>query len=264
MNQQEAARAVLIEVVNILGAFKGDLVIVGGWVPDLLFPNHHHIGSLDVDLAVGPGAVGQDAYSSILSRLQASNYSHSDGPTRFYRHVDGAPEPVKVDLISGEYVNDDKARAIQVDELKLNCLRGIDLAFEVCEETVIKGSMPDGAQTVVRARVVSPEAFILIKAFALAERDKPKDAYDIAFILANYQPSIAALAAKMAELVADGLGAEAYRTLTEKFATAGSVGPARVAEMTVGTGDDSEQAKQAAYQNAQELFREIQQAQSKL
>jgi len=42
MNQQDAARAVLIEVVNILGAFKDDLVIVGGWVPDLIFPGKNH------------------------------------------------------------------------------------------------------------------------------------------------------------------------------------------------------------------------------
>ena len=31
MDQEEAARAVLIEVVNILGDFKDDIVIVGGW-----------------------------------------------------------------------------------------------------------------------------------------------------------------------------------------------------------------------------------------
>ncbi len=57
MDQQDAARAVLIEVVNILGVFKDDLVIVGGWVPDLMYPGKNHVGSLDVDLAVGPGAV---------------------------------------------------------------------------------------------------------------------------------------------------------------------------------------------------------------
>lgn len=105
MDQTEAAHAVLIEVLNILGAFKNDLVIVGGWVPDLKYPGRNHVGSLDVDLAVGPGAVGADAYSTILSRLTASNYSHETGPTRFYRSVSGTPEPVKVDLISGEYVN---------------------------------------------------------------------------------------------------------------------------------------------------------------
>ena len=41
-----ASRAVLIEVMNVLGAFRDDIVLIGGWVPDLLFPNHGHIGSV--------------------------------------------------------------------------------------------------------------------------------------------------------------------------------------------------------------------------
>ena len=78
MNQQDAARAVLIELVNILGAFKGHLVIVGGWVPDLIYPSKNHVGSFDVDLAVGPGAVGADAYSSIANR----NFERTGMPIR--------------------------------------------------------------------------------------------------------------------------------------------------------------------------------------
>jgi hypothetical protein len=35
MKETEAARAVLIEVLNALGAIRDELVIVGGWVPDL-------------------------------------------------------------------------------------------------------------------------------------------------------------------------------------------------------------------------------------
>jgi hypothetical protein len=70
MDQEEAARAVLIEVVNVLGDFKDDIVIVGGWVPDSKYPGKNHVGSLDVDLAIGPGAVGQDAYTTILGRLK--------------------------------------------------------------------------------------------------------------------------------------------------------------------------------------------------
>ena len=34
-----ASRAVLIEVMNVLGAFRDKIVLVGGWVPDLLYPN---------------------------------------------------------------------------------------------------------------------------------------------------------------------------------------------------------------------------------
>jgi hypothetical protein len=43
---------VLIEVMNVLGAFRDEIVLVGGWVPDLLYPGRGHMGLLDVDLAV--------------------------------------------------------------------------------------------------------------------------------------------------------------------------------------------------------------------
>jgi hypothetical protein len=49
MKETEAARGVLLEVLNALGAMRDDLVIVGGWVPDLLYPSCNHMGSLDVD-----------------------------------------------------------------------------------------------------------------------------------------------------------------------------------------------------------------------
>ncbi len=263
MDQKEAARAVLIEVLNILGVFKHDMVIVGGWVPDLKYPDKNHIGSLDVDLAIGPGAVGRDAYSTILGRLKEKNYTQESSPTRFYRAVPGTNEPVKVDLISGEYLNDKKAAAIQVNELSLNTLHGIDLAFEVYEEITIEGTMPDGTHNMVRARIVRPEAFILLKAFALAERAKEKDAYDIAFVLHRYEPSIVSLAANLVPLVTDGLGSEAYQILRDKFATLESVGPSWAARVAEDNGQDRIQTQQAAFQDAQDLFDEVERSRSK-
>ena len=75
-NPTTASRAVLIEVVNVLGAFRDELVVVGGWVPDVLFPNRGHIGSLDVDLAVSAGALADNAYQTILRRLADAGYTH--------------------------------------------------------------------------------------------------------------------------------------------------------------------------------------------
>ena len=51
--QIDAARRVLIDVGQVLASFADCLVLVGGWVPDLLIPEagESHIGSIDVDLA---------------------------------------------------------------------------------------------------------------------------------------------------------------------------------------------------------------------
>ncbi|MEL7500446.1 MAG: hypothetical protein AAFN77_22825 [Planctomycetota bacterium] len=255
MKQQDAARAVLIEVLNVLGAFKDDIVIVGGWVPDLTYPEKKHIGSLDVDLAIGPNAVGEDVYNSILNRLTDSNYVHHTAPTRFIKKVPNAPEPVKVDLISGEYVTGSgKSRSIMVDALKINSLRGVDLAFENSKEITIEGRMPNGSDNVVHARIVSPEAFLLIKAFALEERNKEKDAYDVAFVLRHYEPSIEALAESLKPIVQDGLGVDAMQILRDKFKTLDSVGPVNAALVAEENGADREQEQQAAFQNAAALF----------
>lgn len=255
MNQQDAARAVLIEVMNVLGAFKKDIVIVGGWVPDLTYPEKKHIGSLDVDLAIGPNAVGEDVYSSILNRLKEGGYAHYTSPTRFFREVPEASEPVKVDLISGEYVKEgEKTRAITVNELKINSLRGVDLAFENSDGISIEGKMPNGSGNVVHARIVKPEAFLLIKAFALEERNKEKDAYDIAFVLQHYEPSLEVLAENLKPIVSDGLGADAIQILRDKFKTLDSVGPVNAAAVAEENGGSREQERQAAFQNAISLF----------
>lgn len=147
--------------------------------------------------------------------------------------------------------------SLKVNELLLGSLRGIDLAFEACAEMEIAGVMPDGTRNVVRAMVVRAEAFILIKAFALDERTKDKDAYDIAFVLHHYEPNLAALAERLRPLVANGLGREAYAILKTKFATLDAVGPVWAANVHLGTAEDEEQLRRAAFEDAQELFRQV-------
>jgi len=254
-DQTTASRAVLIEVVNVLGAFRDDFVLVGGWVPELLFPDCNHPGSLDVDLAISPTAARGNAYESLLKRLLEAGYSHEGTPTRFIKNVEGIE--VKVDLIAGEYGGGDKALMLRVDELQFNTLRGLDLAFEVCDTIEISGVMPDGTHNRVRARIVQPEAFILIKAFAMEERAKPKDAYDIAFVLRNYSPDVEDLGEKVRRLLSNGLAAEGFEILQRKFERLESVGPTWAAQVSQEQGEVFEQSQRAAFEYARVLFDEV-------
>ena len=249
-----ASRAVLIEVMNVLGAFRDDIVLVGGWVPDLLYPNRGHIGSLDVDLAVSRNALGESAYKTILKRMMAANYSHHSSPTHFTKPVAGVEKPVKVDFIGGEYEGGNRTKSIRVNELELNTLRGLDLAFDACREIELSGVMPDGSLNTVRARIVLPEAYILIKAFALDERQKEKDAYDIHFVMRNHPPDVQALAAQVWPLLSNGLAREGYRILKAKFATLNSVGPSWAARFGSQHGENYEQWQRSAFEFAQALF----------
>ena len=62
MNELDACRAVLIEVLTILAKDLDKLAVVGGWVPELAFPNKGQIGSLDVDLALDARKLEPKAY----------------------------------------------------------------------------------------------------------------------------------------------------------------------------------------------------------
>lgn len=213
------------------------------------------MGSFDVDLAVSPKALGGNAYSSIRERLRQIGYTMHVSPTRFYKHLAGLANPVKVDLINGMYVLQEKRDSILVDEIRINALRGIDLAFEASITITMDGRMPDGSMNQLTARLVAPEAYILIKAISMDERTKDKDAYDIAFVLKHYEPSLADLAEKLFRISRSGVGKEALELLRIKFRTFDSIGPVWAARAAVTTGIDGLQFQRAAFEDASELFR---------
>jgi len=207
-----------------------------------------------VDLAVSRKALHRGAYQTILRWMFDAGYRHQTSPTHFLKNVEGVARPVKVDLIGGQYQGGEKARTIQVDELQLSALRGLDLAFEVYRQMEISGVMPDGVQNTVRARIVQPEAFILIKAFALDERQNEKDAYDIDFVLRNYRPDAESLADRVRPLLSGGLAREGYEILKAKFASLDSVGPSWAAKVAEEQGEDFGQSQRSAFEYAQALF----------
>ena len=42
--QKRAAHRVLVELVNIFEEYEDEIRVVGGWVPDLMFPEEGHVG----------------------------------------------------------------------------------------------------------------------------------------------------------------------------------------------------------------------------
>ena len=77
--------------------------------------------------------------------------------------------------------------------------------------------------------VASVADFLLMKSYALAGRDKPKDAYDLCYCLDHDPAGIEALARSWRARRDDPLVAGAIEHLREKFATVTSYGPRQVA-----------------------------------
>lgn len=99
MNEVTACRSVLLEVLTILAKDLDNLAVVGGWVPELTFPDKGHIGSLDVDLALDASKLKPLAYESIRRKLLDAGYRQStDLPNRFFRSVKGTTLAVASDF----------------------------------------------------------------------------------------------------------------------------------------------------------------------
>ena len=75
--QIEAAHRVLVDIGQVLASFSDCVVVVGGWVPDLLLTDAEepHIGSIDVDLALDAAKLSEGRYAELLKLLLIMNLS---------------------------------------------------------------------------------------------------------------------------------------------------------------------------------------------
>ena len=116
------------------------------------------------------------------------------------------------------------------------------MAFEIEPTRVrLEGTLPDGAVDEVQVRVASVVPFLVMKAMALADRRKAKDAYDIYFVLSYYPGGIEAVVEAFKPHLKLTLVMEGLKKLASKFATLDHVGPKDVAEFDE-TLDDEERA----------------------
>lgn len=257
-----AARKVMIELARILGEYQRHIVIVGGWVPELLVPEKGHVGSTDVDLALDHEALSDPGYTTILEHLEARGYEQSDKqPFIFERevHVEGEAISVQVDLMSGEYGGTGQSHRTQsVQDVRARKARGCDLAFQLNEEVELEDELPGGGIDRVEVRVASLPAFFVMKAMAMEGRVKEKDAWDLWFCLRHYPGGPEVIAELIAPHTEHGLVQEALSHLDEKFASPGHVGPTHVADFDRIEGEEArEQRKRDAYERVQYVLEEV-------
>jgi hypothetical protein len=228
----EAALCVLREVAHVLAEYHDEIIVVGGWVPALLIPNGlvTHTGSLDVDLAVDHRVIANhDYYATMLALLQRSGYMQdSRQPFMFHRVVtSGTGISVEVDFLAGEYGGAGRGHRHQSiqEEMHVRKARGVDLAYLSAVEVTLDGELPDGTLDTCRVRVASMVPFLMMKAQALAGRQKPKDAWDIAYCLRHYPEGTEALADAFGPWMRHRLVQEGLQLLRNAFASPLHTGP---------------------------------------
>ena len=257
-DQAHASRAVLLDALTILGLYLDGIVVIGGWVPELTFPGRGHVGSFDVDLALDARRIRPDGYASIRKRLLDHGYTQSGLHAGvFEKDLPGqrATVTVKLDLVTGEQAG--AASPALIQDLNIGRLRGVELALDHTVTVSLSGQLPSGADNTVSARIADMPSFLCTKAFALNERKKEKDAYDVYFCLRHFAGGPKALAEACRPLLTVPRGREAMEILRQKFATLNSVGPRWAAEVSPGQGGEAETVARDAFERATLFMRSL-------
>ncbi len=112
---------------------------------------------------------------------------------------------------------------------------GADLALKFYQMVAIDGDMPDGGRNRVRIAVASIPALLAMKGFAIANRLKRKDAYDIYYCIRNFPGGVDALVTATFPTLRVETAKEGYRLIEDKFRTVDDFGPTSVRQFVDGS-----------------------------
>jgi hypothetical protein len=227
-----AARQVLIELMQILGEYRNQMVIVGGWVPYLLFGSEH-IGSTDIDIALDKDLISNEAYRTIREHLEQRGYREGKQPFTFLRDIQLDHDRkviVHIDFLASEYGGTGKRHRTQrVQDMHPRKARGCELALQHHTQIVITGKMPDGSSNRVEVQLSHVVPFLVMKGMALYDRLKEKDSWDVYFCIVHFPTGINALADEIRTLLPNHIVEEGLQKIRSKFLTLNSTGPRQVA-----------------------------------
>lgn len=260
--QKQAAHRVLIELVNIFNEYEEEIRIVGGWVPDLMFPGEGHIGSVDVDVLINHLTLKDEGYQNMSRLLQKNGYrEHPEKYFSFIKtvNVNNIIYDVDVDILAGMYGGTQpKKRSQHVQGIKALKATGGNFAFEFPAQNIsVEARRPDGAIDVAHINVVAVVPYIIMKTAAMG-RGKAKDAYDIYFIIKHYNGGVKQLANEFKSVSKRELVLEMKNKLAEKFSSAEHAGPKDVSDfLDLEDNEEIEIIKRDSYEQVQALLHQI-------
>jgi len=204
-----AVKSVLLEMGQILGSFEGKFAIIGGAVPWLL----------------------DGEYARLVETLQKQGYEQRDNMRRF-QLVRTVPEKdaggeidIVVDFLMPRDAEIVKNKPPLVSKFAVQRADGAELATQFYKMVAIDGEMPDGGTNTVRIAVASIPALLAMKGYAINNRLKRKDAYDIYYSIRNFPGGIQALAEATGPLMEVESAREGFTLLAGKFESVDGFGP---------------------------------------
>jgi hypothetical protein len=242
-------RQTCLEMATRLGDFREHMCVVGGLVPSLIIDQsrratgvEEHIGTIALDLGLSMVVLDDRWYEQIAKRLRGAGFAPDVNPagnltTQRWRSKAG----VTVDFLIPPAADTDKGGRLRHLEGGFAAIitPGLDLAFQDAQFVQLREALPGGGGKATRAiQVCGPAAFIVLKALAFDKRGKPKDAYDLCYVLRNHADGIERIGPKIRSFGERADVREAIAILRRDFTTADGVGAVRVAEFLGGPNDD--------------------------
>jgi hypothetical protein len=233
------------DLIRALGFTAAHLVLIGGLVPGLLVPVldpgiEPHIGTADLDLCLSVALVEGDTetYERMEAVLKARNFEEGDVTFRWHRRT-GLALTVEFFCPAGDQRPAGRVfrpAAAQNPTGKHNfggrlsalALEAGELLTNDVEEVTRQVELPGGKGThEAKLRVTGPLAFLVAKIDALRDRDKPKDAYDIVWLIESWPggPAGAAQAFSQRPAYRDDRIKAALDQLAAMFAGTNQLGP---------------------------------------
>ena len=184
---REAAERALVRVVHHYGA-KPEFVVLGGLVPELLCSGSEwqHAGTTDVDvqvdLEIACGAVNTARLEQALRNAEFE--PDNERVWRWMADGTNTRTVVKFELLAdvGSAPANSTVHFDACEELGAVNLRGTGFASRDVEVRELRAHI-GGVLHTVELNVTGLAGFLLAKAAAAYSRRKPKDWYDVAFVL---------------------------------------------------------------------------------
>lgn len=241
-------------------------MLVGGLVPPFLVPDPPpgvaaHIGTSDIDLAIGVFAAEEEAYVTLMRAVKDCGFDQRQGEPsfRWFGDQDGIEIILEILCPEDEEFQNRIRRRVEADAgsgLTAFQVRGVELAATDFVRVPLEEAVAEmGDRGPIDLLVVGPTTLIALKAQALADVDKPKHAYDIVWLCDAWPHDkdevngVAALAAMVlaSGIVDDPFIKESLDALGSLFLTPESPGPVGYARTLGVESDDYERARLYAH-----------------
>ena len=187
---RQAAEAALVRVVHHYGS-RPDFVVLGGLVPELLCTasEFRHACTTDIDVQVNL-EIACGAVNTVRLEQALLNAEFVPSSERLWRWVADDPvlrnAVVKFELLAdlSDHAAGTTIRFEGCTQLGAVNLRGTGFAARDIETRVLRARVGNVPYE-VEINVTGLAGFLMAKAAAAGSRRKPKDWYDIAFVLLN-------------------------------------------------------------------------------